>query len=214
MSRLTPTQNQVLAEIAGVASPNGRRHRRPTLEVLEDQGLIDVTGAPTRLGKVTARLDGWVLNEQQRRLIECLADGEVMASGKYHLRCGWDRAPGGTLRKLCAAGAAQPAERPGWYTATNLGHELALILRQQPLPPPVGFEGGGEPMSERRCRKCGCTEDWACVDFWGDACAWSASDPTLCSYCDENVPCDPGGPPPGRAAFAGAGAQGVVRGAP
>ena len=68
--------------------------------------------------------------------------------------------------------------------------------------------------AKRSCRKCGCTEDRACVDFWGDACAWSASDPTLCSYCDENVPCDPGGPPPMRAAFAGAGAQGVVRGAP
>lgn len=142
MSSVTPTQRQVLLELTGLAPRNGRRHRRPTLEVLQDRGLIDVTHVPTRLGKVTARLDGWVLNERQRRLIESLADGEVMASGKYHLRCGWDRAPGGTLRKLCAAGAAQPAGRPGWYTATNLGHELALILRQQPLPPPVGFEGG------------------------------------------------------------------------
>ena len=69
-------------------------------------------------------------------------------------------------------------------------------------------------MSARRCRECGCTEDRACVDYWGDACTWSRRDPTVCSYCDENVPCDPGGPPAVRAAFAGAGAQGVVRGAP
>lgn len=68
-------------------------------------------------------------------------------------------------------------------------------------------------MTVRRCRMCGCTEDWACVDVWGDACAWSAHDPTICSFCDEGVPCAQGGPPPTRAAFAGAGAQGVVRGA-
>ena len=68
-------------------------------------------------------------------------------------------------------------------------------------------------MTIRRCRECGCTEDRACVDFWGDACAWSERDPTICSYCDENVPCDPGGPPPVRAAFAGAGALSFVNSA-
>ena len=136
MSSVTPAQLRVLTQLCGLAPPNGRRHRRPTLEVLEARGLIDLTGAPTRLGQVAARLNGWVLNERQQRLIECLSDGEVMASGKYHLRCGWDRAPGGTLRKLCAAGAAKTTDRNRYYTATNLGHELALILRQQTLPPP------------------------------------------------------------------------------
>ena len=67
-------------------------------------------------------------------------------------------------------------------------------------------------MHERRCIECGCTEDRACVDFWGDACSWSRSDPLRCNFCVEGIACDPGGPPPVRAAFAGAGAQGVVRG--
>ena len=67
-------------------------------------------------------------------------------------------------------------------------------------------------MSARSCRMCGCTEDRACADFWGDACSWSATDRTICSFCDEGVPCDPGGPLPARAAFAGAGATGFVRG--
>ncbi len=66
----------------------------------------------------------------------------------------------------------------------------------------------------KRCLICGCTEEWACVDDHGDACAWSPRDPRICSFCDEDVPCDSGGAwPPVRAAFAGAGAQGVVRGA-
>ena len=216
MSSITATQFQVLCELAGLAESNGRRHRRPTLEVLEARGLIDRVGRPTALGKVTARLGGWELNEEQQELIVALADGPVWASNAYRLEGDRPRAPVLTLRRLRAEGVAavHTPGHAGAYGATKAGHELALILRQQELPPPVGLGGAmSAPMHERRCRKCGCTEDRACVDGWGDACAWSASDPTICSFCDENVPCDPGGPPPVRAAFAGAGAQGVVRGA-
>lgn len=138
MSSVTPTQRQVLLELTGLAPPSGRRHRRPTLEVLEDRGLIDVTGAPTRLGKVTARLDGWVLNEEQQGLIVALAAGEVRASGRYHLDGEFPRAPSLTLQRLRDAGVAVQITpgHLGHYRATRLGHELALILRQQALPPP------------------------------------------------------------------------------
>lgn len=43
------------------------------------------------------------------------------------------------------------------------------------------------PMMGPTCRKCGCTDDRACVDLWGDACWWVAED--LCSACG---PPDPG----------------------
>ena len=69
-------------------------------------------------------------------------------------------------------------------------------------------------MNVKRCLICGCTEDYACVDDHGDPCAWSERCPAICDFCDEGVPCHHGGVwPPVRAAFAGAGAQGVVRGA-
>ena len=214
MSRLTPTQTAALCELCRLQPPNGKRHKRPTLEVLEGRGLLRHDGSPTALGQVTARLAGWQPNERQQELIVALADGLVSASNAYHFGGDWPRAPADVLRRLRAAGVAITHRRPRDFKATNLGHELSLILRQQELPPPVGPGGGAmsAPMSERRCRECGCTEDRACVDYWGDACTWSQRDPTICSYCDENVPCDPGGPLPVPAAFAGAGATGFMRG--
>ena len=146
MSSITATQFQVLCELAGLAESNGRRHRRPTLEVLEARGLIDRVGRPTALGQVTARLSGWEPTERQQELIIALADGEVSASNAYHLGGDWPRAPAVVLRRLRAEGAAAvfTPGHAGKFKATNFGHELALILRQQELPPPVGSGGGDE----------------------------------------------------------------------
>lgn len=58
-------------------------------------------------------------------------------------------------------------------------------------------------MSEGACRSCGCTEERACVDVWGDACSWSERDRSICSFCDEGVPCDSGGDEEAVLAFAG-----------
>ena len=139
---MTPTQKAVLAQLAGLVPPNGKRHRRPTLDALEARRLLTATGTVTPLGQVTARLNGWIPTERQRQLIVALADGAVSASNAYHLGpVDWPRAPAAVLRRLRAAGAAA-VFTPGdsRFKATWFGHELALILRQQPLPPPVGPE--------------------------------------------------------------------------
>lgn len=67
-------------------------------------------------------------------------------------------------------------------------------------------------MSEAACRMCGCTEESACVDEWGDACTWSAADPSICTFCEEGVPCVKGGSAEGMPSFAGVGSVGFVRG--
>jgi hypothetical protein len=36
-------------------------------------------------------------------------------------------------------------------------------------------------MKRRACRVCGCTDDFACVNVWGESCAWVARD--LCDAC-------------------------------
>ena len=66
-------------------------------------------------------------------------------------------------------------------------------------------------MSTGSCRICGCTEESACVDRWGDACSWSARDPSICTFCEEGVPCDSGGDADATSSFAGAGSVGFVR---
>ncbi len=66
-------------------------------------------------------------------------------------------------------------------------------------------------MSERRCRVCGCTEGSACVDEWGDACSWSLTDPSICTFCEEGVPCTQGGSGQERSSFGTAGSAGFVR---
>jgi len=33
------------------------------------------------------------------------------------------------------------------------------------------------------CRVCGCTESTPCISPYGEACSWSPSDGTLCSFC-------------------------------
>ena len=67
-------------------------------------------------------------------------------------------------------------------------------------------------MSEGMCRMCGCTQESACVDFFGDACGWSEKDPTVCTFCEEGVVCDPGGREEGMSSFGSAGSVGFVRG--
>lgn len=66
-------------------------------------------------------------------------------------------------------------------------------------------------MSEGSCRVCGCTEERACVDAWGDACSWSDTDPSICTFCEEGVACEKGGSAEGRASFAGSGSLGFLR---
>lgn len=38
-------------------------------------------------------------------------------------------------------------------------------------------------MPRKKCRKCGCTEDRACLTAQGLGCRWSISDPSICSVC-------------------------------
>ena len=66
-------------------------------------------------------------------------------------------------------------------------------------------------MAEGACRMCGCTEESACVDAWGDACSWSVVDPTICTFCEEGIPCESGGGGEGMSSFAGSGSLGFVR---
>ena len=66
-------------------------------------------------------------------------------------------------------------------------------------------------MSEGMCRMCGCTGESACVDRLGDACGWSETDPTICTFCEEGVVCDRGGGEAGMSSFGTAGASGFVR---
>lgn len=66
-------------------------------------------------------------------------------------------------------------------------------------------------MAEGGCRMCGCTEESACVDGWGDACSWSEVDPSICTFCEDGVPCDQGGSGESRSSFAGSGSVGFVR---
>ena len=61
----------------------------------------------------------------------------------------------------------------------------------------------------RACRVCGCTEARACADLFGEPCHWVEAD--LCSACAYSPATDEDRP---RAAFAGAGAVGAVKGAP
>ena len=64
----------------------------------------------------------------------------------------------------------------------------------------------------RACRVCACTEARACADLFGEPCHWVEAD--LCSACLIEPEPYRGvfrAPPP-RAAFAGAGAVGAVRG--
>ena len=35
-----------------------------------------------------------------------------------------------------------------------------------------------------KCVKCGCTEERACVNPFGEACYWISHDPPVCSECD------------------------------
>lgn len=35
----------------------------------------------------------------------------------------------------------------------------------------------------RRCRRCGCTDERACIGFDGQPCHWSSLDPPICSTC-------------------------------
>ncbi len=137
-SSLSHVQIDALRARAGLGGFLGRRPAQ-TLAALQRKGLVRSDRSVTLLGQVTARLDGWIPTTRQCELIIALADGEVRSSTAYHLEGGFPRAPAGVIHRLRNAGAAQPAARPGWYTATNLGHELALILRQQTLPPPCGF---------------------------------------------------------------------------
>ena len=67
-------------------------------------------------------------------------------------------------------------------------------------------------MSAGMCRMCGCTEESACVDVFGDACGWSDKDPTVCTFCEDGVACDRGGDNVGEAFFGSSGAVGFVRG--
>ena len=63
----------------------------------------------------------------------------------------------------------------------------------------------------RACRVCGCTEARACADLFGEPCHWVEAD--LCSAClFEPAPYRGVFRAPPRAAFAGAGAVGAVRG--
>ena len=66
-------------------------------------------------------------------------------------------------------------------------------------------------MSEAVCRMCGCTEERACVDVWGDACSWSLADPSICTFCEEGVPCAQGGSVEGSSSFLGVGSVGFFR---
>ncbi len=46
------------------------------------------------------------------------------------------------------------------------------------------FHAGSYTMhSPRRCKSCGCTDDNACVDADGEACAWCEDEPDLCTAC-------------------------------
>jgi len=73
-------------------------------------------------------------------------DIEVWASNAYRLEGDRPCAPVLTLRRLRAEGVAavHTPGHAGAYGATKAGRELALILRQQELPPPCGFGGGDE----------------------------------------------------------------------
>ena len=136
---LSPAQTDALCKLAGLGGRFGKRPRQ-TVDALQRKALVRHDRSVTPLGQVTARLHGWVPTDRQQQVIVALAAGEVDASTAYHLEGDWPRAPASVVHRLADAKAATIVA-PGrihTFKATKLGHELALILRQQPLPPPCG----------------------------------------------------------------------------
>ena len=140
---LSTVQIGALRSRAGLGGRLGTRPRQ-TSEALQRRGLLRHDLSVTNIGQVAAHLWGWVPTERQQRVIIALADGEVDASTAYHLEGDWPRAPASVIHRLAVAGAATIVA-PGrihTYKATNFGHVLAMLLRQQELPPPCGLGGG------------------------------------------------------------------------
>lgn len=143
---LTEPQVAALREIAGLEPPRRRKPWPQTLKALSAKGLLHPDGTATGLGRVAARMKGWVPSEAQQELIVALAEGPVIGSVRYHLSGQFARAPATVLNRFADAGlATQRSLLPGGrisYAATSLCHELALDLRQQELPPPLWVRGG------------------------------------------------------------------------
>lgn len=96
-----------------------------------------------------------------------------------------------TLEKVEIALAEMEPPPEKMAAATNLIQSLRdAIEAWQKLQPK---EGGGVDLQALRqqdakagspvCRKCGCTNNFACVDENGVACFWAEEDPPLCSAC-------------------------------
>ena len=136
---LSPSQFEELRWAAGVEprtcppSPQIRRQLRA-------RGLTYNFGGVTPLGRAAALLDGHVLNQHHQELVVALADGTVRGGNKWHLNGEFSRAPAAALKRLEEIGVARGRLHGGTllYDATSLGHRVAVILRQQPLPPPCG----------------------------------------------------------------------------
>ena len=132
---LTERQLSVARQLAGIDPPDGRP-LPGVLNALSAKGCRRPDGLITPLGMVAVNARGWVPDARQQRLLVALADGTVHASNRYRPRC----APTVVLESLCDLGLARVVRRYRRYTGTALCQKLALGLRQQPLPPPVGPE--------------------------------------------------------------------------
>ena len=130
---LSPMQRQELLWTAGMA-PRTYPPQPLLRRQLVRKGLVRDAGGVTQTGRAAALLGGYALNDSQQQLVCALAEGTVASSNRWDLP---RRAPAGALKALRDAGAARARLWRGvlMYDATSLGHQVAVVLRQQALPP-------------------------------------------------------------------------------
>ncbi len=139
-SRLSRLQHAELQFLAGTHTRVGMRPRRQGMERLKNLGLITEHGSVTLLGMIALHLDGRLPDARIQRLLIALADADVERSNSYRLTGARVRAPAAVLDRFVDAGFATQRWQRGAILcrATGLCCELAVRLRQQTLPPPVG----------------------------------------------------------------------------
>ena len=144
MSALRPAEARELAWVAGLELPRTAPPDPAVRRRLTEKGLTYNSGGATPAGRAAVLLGGQALTRRQQTLIIALAKGTVRSSNGWHLGGEFSRAPAAALRRLEEIGVARGRLHGGtrMYDATSLGHQVATILRQRPLPPPVGPEGG------------------------------------------------------------------------